>query len=108
MLILLSSYLWAFTTFLLIITSIFFLFYFNFTSIKLLKNVKSLNKESLKILNISLAGKIGVGSISGIAFSIIVGGKGTIIWIWLSTFLLSIITYLETKVGVVYRNNYIG
>ena len=108
MIISISSYLWAFTTFLLIITCIFFLFYFNFTSIKLLKNVKSLNKESLKILNISLAGKIGVGSISGIAFSIIVGGKGTIIWIWLSTFLLSIITYLETKVGVVYRNNYIG
>ena len=108
----LSSYLWIVTTLIVIISAIFLIFYYNFTNSKLLTNVKLLNKESLKLLNLSLAGKIGVGSISGVAISIIIGGKGTIFWIWISSFILSIYTYLETKVGFIYKekinNNYIG
>lgn len=104
-----SSLLWIVTTFILIFSSIFLIFYYKFTPFKILKNVKPFNSNNLKILNLSLASKIGVGSISGIALSIILGGKGTLFWIWISTFLLTIITYLETKTGILYReknNNY--
>lgn len=44
-----------------------------------------------------------MGSISGIALSIVVGGVGSIFWIWVSSFILSIYTYIETKVGIKYR-----
>lgn len=98
-----SSFLWIVTTFILILSSLYFLFYFNFTSFKLLKNVKFIKLENIKLMSLSLASKIGVGSISGIVISIIIGGKGTIFWIWCSSFLLSIITYLETKTGIIYR-----
>ena len=101
-----SSFLWVLTTLILFFSSVYLLFYYKFTSFKLLKCVKHISKESIKILNLSLAGKIGVGSISGVALSIIIGGKGTIFWIWVSSFFLSIFTYLETKTGIIYREKF--
>ena len=104
----LSSYLWIFTTLFVLLSSFYLLLYFKFTSLKMLRSVKYISKDNIKLLNLSLAGKIGVGSISGIAISIIVGGKGTIFWIWLSSIFLSVFTYLETKAGIIYRENKIG
>ena len=100
-----SSKLWVATTLSVTISAIFLFFYYRFTSLKLLKNVKYMSKESIKLLNLSLAGKIGVGSISGISLSILIGGKGTIFWIWVSSIFLSIYTYLETKAGIILRDN---
>ena len=102
---LISSKLWIVTTLFVTISAFFLFFYYRFTSLKLLKSVKYMSKESIKLLNLSLAGKIGVGSISGIALSIFIGGKGTIFWIWVSSIILSIYTYLETKAGFVFREN---
>ena len=85
MIITLSSYLWIVTTLFVLLSTIYLLFYYKFTSLKMSKSVNFFSKDNLKILNLSLAGKIGVGSISGIAISIIVGGKGTILWIWISS-----------------------
>ena len=104
MLIELSSVLWIITTLFIIITAIYLTFYFNLAQFKLSKRVKQgVKKDTLKYLFISLSGKIGVGSISGIAVSILVGGKGTILWIWLSSIILSIFTYLEVKTGIKYK-----
>lgn len=108
MLIKISSVLWIITTLFLIISAIFLSFYYKFTNYKVLKCVNHFSKEDIKTMNISLAGKIGVGSISGIALSIMIGGKGTLFWIWISSFLFSIFTYLETKAGVIYRESNIG
>lgn len=102
-----SSILWVITTIVLIISSISLSLYLKFPQYRLSKKVKLFDKKrhnnSMKLLNLTLASKIGVGSISGIAISIIIGGKGTIFWIWVSSILLSIITYLETKTGIQYR-----
>ncbi len=102
-----SSILWIVTTIVLILSSISLSLYLKFPQRKLSKKVKLFDKKrhtnSIKLLNLTLAAKIGVGSISGIAISIIIGGKGTILWIWLSAIILSIITYLETKTGIQYR-----
>ena len=103
-----SSLLWLFNTFFLIIIAVFLTIYFNFTNFKVLKSVNKLSKEDIKLLNLSLAGKIGVGSISGIAIAIIIGGKGSLFWIWISSLLFSIFTYLESKTGVIYRKDKIG
>lgn len=83
------------------------MFYLNFPQYKISKKVKSIAKidvkEQLKLLNLTLAGKIGVGSISGIALSLTVGGKGSIFWIWVSSILTTLFTYIEVLVGVKYR-----
>ena len=83
-----------------------------FRWIKILKSLKGANKEIFKTLNLTLAGKIGVGSISGIALCMYVGGVGSIFWLWISTFILTSLTCIETKLGLKYRkkikNEYIG
>ena len=62
--------------------------------------VKSLfssgGEESLfGILMTSLAGRIGVGSIAGVALSIYVGGAGSIFWMWIIAFLGMATNYAE-------------
>lgn len=67
--------------------------------------IKRTNKgiKPINTLCMSLAGKIGVGSIAGIAFGIYIGGIGTIFWIWVSSFLLISVCFAETVLGVVYK-----
>jgi alanine or glycine:cation symporter, AGCS family len=67
-------------------------------------------KESLLM---TLAARIGVGSIAGIALSIYIGGVGTIFWIWISTIIIVPNSFVETVLGIIYqqkdkKNSYIG
>ena len=107
MIIEISSILWLITTILITITGIYLIFYFNFPFNLVSKKVKCNNKvdtfSKIRLLNLSLAGKIGVGSISGIAYAIVTGGIGTIFWIWVSTIIMSFYTFLEVKTGVKYK-----
>ncbi|MBR4671714.1 MAG: sodium:alanine symporter family protein [Bacilli bacterium] len=91
-----STILWIVTTLFITLSGLYLSFYLRFGHMKLTNIV---NKNAFKLLNVSLAGKIGVGSISGIAISILIGGKGTIFWIWISSIILGIITYSEAKLG---------
>ena len=106
-----SYVLWNLTTLFIIISAIYLSFYHRFVHFKWSKRVKQSDKynriNSIKLLNLTLAGKIGVGSISGIAFSIIIGGKGTIFWIWISSLFFSIFNYLEVKAGIKYGGPHI-
>ena len=102
-----SSFLWIITTIIIIICGIYLLFYLNFPQYNLSKKVKQTEKidvkDQLKLLNLTLAGKIGVGSISGIALSLVIGGKGSIFWIWISSILITLFTYIEVILGIKYR-----
>ena len=51
----------------------------------------------------ALSSKIGVGSLAGISICIYYGGLGTIFWIWISTFFLAIITYIENALAIIYK-----
>ena len=94
---------WYITTLIITISSFYYLFYYKKVSIRVNKNDKKISKENIKILNLALASKIGVGSISGVALSILIGGKGTLFWIWISSIFLSRITFLETKAGIIFQ-----
>lgn len=76
-----------------------------FKMIKYLFNKKDNNNEinSFKTLMLTLAGKVGVGSISGIALAIYLAGPGTIFWIWIISLLSIPIVYAETYLGIKYR-----
>lgn len=113
--------LWIFISVLMIYTGIYFTYRLKGISFNIIKMIKELLKKEnnntgitpFKTLMLSLAGRIGVGSISGIALAIYLGGPGTIFWIWFISLLSTPLTYAETYLGIKYReidknNNYIG
>lgn len=72
----------------------------------LFKGFKGDNKSSVspfKSLTMSLAARVGVGSLAGIALAIYIGGPGTIFWIWIVGIITSINTYCESYLGFKYQ-----
>lgn len=104
-----NKILWSIAISLIIINSIYFTIklkgpQFKFISlIKSLKIKKTNNISPIDTLIMTLSSKIGVGSLAGIALAISYGGLGTIFWIWISAFFLSIITYIENFLAIIYK-----
>lgn len=103
---------WLIATSLILMAGFYFTFslkftQFNFKEIKknLFKKVDS-NKgiTPIQTLMMSLAARIGIGSIAGVALAIYIGGVGTIFWIWVTAFLGTAISFSETIVGIIYRS----
>ena len=65
-----------------------------------------------KSLMISLAARIGVGSLAGVALAIYIGGLGSIFWIWIISIITSINSYCESYLSIKYqlkdKDNYYG
>lgn len=69
-------------------------------------NEKSDNKESIsafKALMMSLAGRIGVGSLSGIALAVYLGGPGVLFWIWITSLICAPSTFVESVLATIFR-----
>lgn len=104
-----NKLLWTIATILMLGNALYFSIKLSFTQLSFKKMFKSLSKKEsnkispLKTLMMSLANKIGVGSLSGISLSIYIGGPGTIFWMWIFTILVSINTYLESYLAVKYK-----
>lgn len=103
--------LWAFASGLIILLSIYFTFDFKFLQFKF-KNYKKCfqsNKDSsigitpIKTLMLTLAGRIGVGSIAGVSLAIYIGGAGTIFWLWVISIISLPLAFLETSLGGLYK-----
>lgn len=50
---------------------------------------------SLSALALALSGTLGVGSISGVALALAVGGPGALLWMWISALLAMAVHYAE-------------
>ena len=50
-----------------------------------------------------MAGRIGVGSLAGVALAIYYGGPGAIFWMWIITLLCAVHTFAETVLGNIYK-----
>lgn len=103
-----NKFVWFFTTFLLVFIGFFYSFSLKGIQFKFISMIRSIfknngNISAFGLLMTSLAGRIGVGSIAGVALSIYIGGQGSIFWMWISTFLCAVITYVETVLGVKYK-----
>lgn len=102
---------WLIASSLIILCGIYFTFKLKFIQLKISKIFKSLtikNKNAKTIkpfssLMMVLAGRIGVGSIAGVAISIYYGGIGSIFWMWISSILGASLTFLETVLGMIYQ-----
>lgn len=105
----LKSIIWSIVTILLISISLIFSFKLKFIQFRFKDIFKSLFKKTkgeisaFESLSISLAAKIGVGSLSGIALSIYIGGIGSIFWMWIITMISGIVSYIEGYLGVLYQ-----
>lgn len=112
---------WAVATSVIIIASIYFTKKLGCKQLNLKGIISSLKPSKKKgqglspidTLMLTLAGRIGVGSIAGVALGIYIGGVGSIFWVWITTFLTAILSYVETYLGVKFREkdsdgNYIG
>lgn len=107
----LNRIIWLIASSLIILSGVYFTFKFNFVQFRLIKMLRSLktkttNKETIKpfsSLMMVLAGRIGVGSIAGIAISIYYGGIGSIFWMWISSIFATSLTFLETILGMIYQ-----
>lgn len=106
----LNRIVWLVASALIIISGIYFTFKLKFVQFRFIKMFKSLKVKTdddtitpFQSLMMVLAGRIGVGSIAGIAVSIYYGGVGSIFWMWVSSILAASLTFIETTLGMIYQ-----
>lgn len=59
--------------------------------------------SSFQAVSTALAGSIGTGNIVGVASALMIGGAGSIFWMWAAAFLGMATVYAENVLGVLYR-----
>lgn len=106
----LDSVLWAIATVFIVIVGLYFTWKLKFIQFRFGSMFKNLfpkeKKEGIspfQSLMIVLGGRIGVGSIAGVALAIHLGGIGSIFWMWLSGIISAPNTFAETVLGVRYK-----
>ena len=106
----LLSIIWYLASILIIYSGIKYSFKYKFIQFKFSKLVEAIKSKSkndispLSSLSMSLAAKIGVGSLSGVALALYFGGVGAIFWMCIISLLVSINTYVECIIGIKYRD----
>lgn len=105
----LTDILWSVAIIFLLGGGLYFSIKLGFPQLKiksLFKGFKGDNKSNVspfKSLTMSLAARVGVGSLAGIALAIYIGGPGTIFWIWITGIITSINTFCESYMGAKYQ-----
>ena len=108
----LLSIVWYITSILIIYAGIKYSKRYKFIQLnfkKIISAIKSKSKNNvspLSSLSMSLAAKIGVGSLSGVALALYFGGVGSIFFMCIISMLVSINTYVECKLGIKYRERF--
>ena len=67
------------------------------TFLKLIKTVKG--KNQIKALTLALAGTLGVGNVFGVCLGIIIGGKGSVFWLFVSCIFACVLKYSEVVIS---------
>lgn len=104
-----TDILWSVAIVFLLGGGIYFSIKLGFPQLKLkslFKGFEGDNKSTVspfKSLTMSLAARVGVGSLAGIALAIYIGGPGTIFWIWIVGIITSINTFCESYLGAKYQ-----
>ena len=59
--------------------------------------------SSFQALAVSMAGRMGIGNIAGVATAIAYGGPGAIFWMWVMGFLGAATSYVECTLAQIYK-----
>lgn len=103
--------LWGITSILMVLSGIYFtkvIKEIQFRPCKMIQRIRQAGKQkqgisSYNALMMTLAGRIGVGSLAGVALSIYLGGPGSIFWMVIMTFISAANAYAETIIAMKYR-----
>ena len=106
-----DNLIWIVAAIIIFISGIFFTFSLKFVQFRFGKMFKSLKRKEIsnnsitpkQALMMVLAGRVGVGSISGVALAIYTGGVGSIFWMWLSALCGATNCFGETVLGIKYK-----
>ena len=109
--VILNKILWAIATALIIMSGIYFTIRLKCIQFRFKDIFDSLKNDNpskdgitpFETLTMALAGRIGVGSLAGVALSIYIGGIGTIFWMWVTAFLCAPNAFSESLLGVLYH-----
>jgi len=109
MLKIITSILWSIAIVFLLGGGLYFSIQLKFPQLKFSSLFKGFKKDSkssvspFRSLTMSLAARIGVGSLAGVALAIYTGGPGTIFWIWVAGIITSINAFCESYMGAKYQ-----
>ena len=109
MLKIIDSILWATATVMIVYSGIYYTFKLKFVQFNFKQMIKNFRKKSNSVITpfeslmMVLGGRIGVGSIAGIALAICLGGVGSIFWMWVIGFISASNAFADTVLGVKYR-----
>lgn len=111
-----NDIIWVVASFLLLFSGIYFSFKLHFVQFNFKKMFKSFaqdktSKDAItpkQALMMTLAGRVGVGSISGVALAIYTGGVGSIFWMWIAALIGVTNCFAETVLGIKYKEKDIG
>lgn len=103
--------LWIIASTMIFVCGVYFSFKLNFIHLNFKEMFNAIKKKSdgkdtisfFQSLTMALAGRIGVGSLSGIALAIYLGGPGVLLWIWLTSFLCATNAFAESVLAVIFR-----
>ena len=105
-----KNILWSMASLLILTSGLYFTIKLKFLQFNCKRIIKSLiskkNKKGItpiKSLFLSLAARIGIGSIAGVALAIHYGGPGTVFWMWVSSLISGSLSYCETYLSIKYR-----
>ncbi|MCE3047137.1 alanine/glycine:cation symporter family protein [Helicobacter kayseriensis] len=100
---------------LLIIVSVFYSFKLKFVQVTMLKeglrviaekpDGKSDALSSFQALAISVASRVGIGNIAGIAVAVMAGGAGSIFWMWVMAFFGGASAFAESTLAQIYKSH---
>lgn len=103
---------WYIASILIIYSGIKYSFKYKFIQFRIKNFIEAIKSKSnnhispLSSLSMSLAAKIGVGSLSGVALALYFGGVGSILWMCIISLIVSINTYVECILGIKYRDKF--
>ena len=78
-------------------------FFYIFHPVKTVKTILTNQKGGFRSLSVALAGTLGVGNIVGVASAIILGGAGSIFWMWISALCAMSLKYTEVLLAMKHR-----
>ena len=62
------------------------------------------NISSFEAFMISLASRVGVGNLAGVALAITVGGSGAVFWMWVMAIINSVSAFMESTLAQLYKS----
>lgn len=63
----------------------------------------STNLHPIRAFFASIGGSLGIGNVVGVTAAVQIGGPGTLVWIWVTAIIGSLIKYSEVYIGMTHR-----